>query len=115
MQRVRQVAGQLVEFGGADGTGAGGGAGGMCEDGGVGGVGSGIVGGVAGGRLEGGEAGGEGDVEEGTGGEGEEVVVGFEEEGGEVVPAEVVVHCLEEQVLGLEMREGIGWRGGFTL
>lgn len=43
--------------------------------------------GVAGGRFEGGETGGEGDVEEGDGGEGEEVVVGGCEEGGEGGPA----------------------------
>lgn len=40
--------------------------------------------GVAGWGFEGGEAGGEGDVQEGCGGEGEEGVVGLEEEVGEV-------------------------------
>lgn len=39
---------------------------------------------VAGGGFECGEAGGEGDVEEGRGGEGEQGMVGVEEEGGEV-------------------------------
>jgi len=42
---------------------------------------------MAGGRFKGGKACGEGYVEEGSAGEGVEVIVGANEEGGEVVPA----------------------------
>ena len=86
MVGVRKASRHFVEFGGANGAKGGcggrwvGSATGICR--------------VTGWRLESGEAGGEGDVQEGSGGEGEEFVVGFDEEGGEVVPADLGVHGL---------------------
>jgi hypothetical protein len=73
---IRNVSSQVVELSGADRTYGG-------SEGGRGGGGDGgmVLGcGVAGGSLECGEPGGEGDVEEGDGGEGEELVVGLHEE-----------------------------------
>ena len=49
---------------------------------------------MAGWRFERGEAGGEGDVEEGSGWEREEFMVGLDEQGGKVVPPDLGVHGL---------------------
>lgn len=84
MQGLRDVFGEGVELGAADGADGDSGA----IDGGRGMGEAGVrLGGVAGGGFERGQARGESDVEEGPGRKGEERVMCCQEEVGEVVPA----------------------------
>ena len=88
VMRIGQVPSQLVQLGGADGADRG------RRGLGVGGAAR--VFGVARRRLQRRETGGEGDVKERSCREGEELVVGSDEEGGEEVPSGLGVHSLQD-------------------